>query len=250
MTSNEKASVDQGDRSLRPGGRTSQRRPRLMRYVWVALTVICAVAVAASAWIAVKAFDMSRQLETARQLMPQLKEQVLKEDTVAASRTVEQLRDATNRAQEAGSDPLWTLAGALPWLGANFQAASALATSADDVTVFGAVPLVEALDSLNWKALAPNGGKIDLSPLSDAAPKLQTASQTVIQSADRLAEINTDQLLPQIAGPLRQAKEQLNSLRGELSSAADAASVAPGMMGSEAPRKYLLLIQNNAESPR
>ncbi|MDQ1059919.1 hypothetical protein QFZ23_003820 [Arthrobacter globiformis] len=248
MTSNEKTSVGQRNHSFRPGGRTRQGRPRFMRYVWVALSVICAMTVAASAWLAVKAFDMSRQLETARQLMPQLKEQVLKEDTVAAGKTVEQLRNATSRAHEAGTDPIWTLAGALPWLGANFQAASALATSADDMTVFGAVPLVEALDSLNWKALAPNGGKIDLSPLSDAAPRLQTASQTVIQSADRLAEVNTDQLLPQVAEPLRQAKEQLDSLQGELSTAADAASVAPGMMGAEAPRKYLLLIQNNAES--
>lgn len=136
----------------------------------------------------------------------------------------------------------------MPWFGANFQATSEVATSADDVAQLGAVPLVSIFKTLDWKSLLPNGQGLDLQPLAAAQPKLASAAQAVRQSADRLNGINADALLPQISVPLIQAREQLSSLRDGLDSAADAANVLPAMMGEQAPRRYLLLIQNNAES--
>ncbi|YCK83047.1 DUF4012 domain-containing protein [Arthrobacter sp. D3-18] len=60
--------------------------------------------------------------------------------------------------------------------------------------------------------------------------------------------IDSDALLPQVSGPLVQARNELSELSGDLESAADAASVAPSMLGADGPRRYLLLVQNNAES--
>jgi hypothetical protein len=94
----------------------------------------------------------------------------------------------------------------------------------------------------------PSQQGLDLEPLAAAQPKLTSAAQAVRQSSDRLNGINADALMPQISTPLIQAREQLSSLRTGLDAAADAASVLPAMMGEQSARRYLLLIQNNAES--
>ncbi|WP_364745961.1 DUF4012 domain-containing protein [Arthrobacter sp. LAR12-1-1.1] len=67
-------------------------------------------------------------------------------------------------------------------------------------------------------------------------------------SAERIDGIETSGLLPQVAEPLARAREQLRSVTGALDAAASAAKVAPGLLGSDGPRSYLLMIQNNAES--
>ncbi|MEN8583641.1 DUF4012 domain-containing protein [Burkholderia sp. RS01] len=102
--------------------------------------------------------------------------------------------------------------------------------------------------TLDWKSLVPNGRGLDLNPLATAQPKLASAAQAVRQSSDRLNAINADALLPQISAPLIQAREQLSALRDGLDSAADASNVLPAMMGEQSSRRYLLLIQNNAEA--
>lgn len=140
------------------------------------------------------------------------------------------------------------MAGALPWIGPNFQATREVAASADDVARLGAAPLVSIFKTLDWKSLLPNGQGQDLRPLVAAEPKLTSAALAVRQSSNRLNGINADALMPQISAPLINAREQLSSLRDGLDSAADAAAILPAIMGEQSPRRYLLLIQNNAES--
>ncbi|MFP3461290.1 DUF4012 domain-containing protein [Arthrobacter globiformis] len=172
----------------------------------------------------------------------------MKGDAAAASSNVDDLKAHTARAREATTDPLWTLAGGLPWIGDNFQASTVIATSADDVVTLGAVPLVSVLDEVDWKSYKPSGDGLQLQPIAEAAPKLKSAAHAVSQSADRLNGISANNLMPQIAGPLVKAREQLTSLRDGLQSTADAALILPKIMGHETPRSYLLLVQNNAES--
>ncbi|WP_223257050.1 DUF4012 domain-containing protein [Arthrobacter globiformis] len=112
----------------------------------------------------------------------------------------------------------------------------------------GAAPLVSIFKTLDWKSLLPSEKGLNLRPLSAAQPRLSSAAQAVRQSSDRLNGINADRLMPQISTPLIHAREQLSSLRDGLDSAADAASVLPAMLGEQSSRRYLLLIQNNAES--
>ncbi|WP_224084090.1 DUF4012 domain-containing protein [Arthrobacter sp. StoSoilB19] len=103
-------------------------------------------------------------------------------------------------------------------------------------------------DSLNWTALVPTNLGSNLGPLKTAAPSVASAAYSVRASAERLQGIDSSDLLPQVAGPLRQAAEELSQATVALDSAADAASVAPGMLGEDGPKNYLLMIQNNAEA--
>ncbi|WP_416428532.1 DUF4012 domain-containing protein [Paenarthrobacter nicotinovorans] len=136
----------------------------------------------------------------------------------------------------------------LPIIGQNFQAATEVATSADDIARLGAIPLVKAFQSLDWKSLTPRPGGMDLGPLKASAPQVQAAAHAVRESSNRLNALDVGNLVPQIAEPLVSVRQELVRVSDGLTSAADAASVAPGMLGADSSKRYLLLIQNNAES--
>ncbi|MFF2316493.1 DUF4012 domain-containing protein [Arthrobacter sp. NPDC058097] len=94
----------------------------------------------------------------------------------------------------------------------------------------------------------PSAAGTDLKPLQQAAPSVSVAAHAVSASAERLERIDASKLLPQVGEPLTKTREQLQMVTGALNASADAAQIAPGMLGVRGPRSYLLMIQNNAEA--
>jgi hypothetical protein len=202
---------------------------------------------ACAAWLGSKATDLKTELTAATNLVPELKAAIVADDPAAAAKKVADLKIRTAAARSIVGDPLWTLAAATPWLGPNFQAAAEVATAADDVAQLGAAPLVEVFQSLDWHSLMPKGGVIDLSAVSAAEPNVVSAAHAVKESSNRLEGINVEGLFPQVAEPLIAARSELRGLSADLSVASDASIAIPAMMGTDSPRRYLLMIQNNAE---
>lgn len=227
---------------------TKAKRRRRLFTAGICIAAALVLAGVAAAWLGAKASTIKTELEASTQLMPKLKESILQNRQADASSASDELRRHTAAARDAASDPLWTLASATPWLGANFSATAEIARSADDVATLGITPLVKVYDSLNWDKLMPSSRGTDLEPVRKAAPAVASAANAVRASAERLNGIDAGSLLPQIANPLAQAKEQLSSAVGTLDTASNVAGLAPAMLGSEKPRHYLLLVQNNAEA--
>lgn len=220
---------------------------RRRRALWICAGVIVVTFLLAGVWLAGKAATAQTELKSASRLLPQLKDEVVGDDAESAAQTVEKLKSHTRAARDATSDPLWSLAGALPWLGDNFRAATEISTGVDDVVRLGAEPLVKVFRSLDWKALVPSDDGADVTLLTAARPQLMSAAHAIRASADRLNSISTDNLLPQIAEPLLESRQQLDNLRVGTDAAADVSTIAPEMLGLNGPRRYLLLVQNNAE---
>lgn len=217
----------------------------------VGLGILAVVAVSGIGCIAelrATASTIESELRSAEALVEPLRAHLAASEFREAREAVEQLRTHTATAKAAAGDPVWTIASTIPSLGENFSAVSEVAHSADDVANLGLVPLVQVLGALDWSSLVPNESGIDLEPLQDASPKVVKASQAVSVSADRLNRIDLSTLLPQIAEPLGRAREQLNGVAGTLDRVGDAALLVPNMMGTDGPRNYLLMIQNNSES--
>lgn len=213
------------------------------------IATIATATVVAGSWLGFRASIISTELQSAYALVPPLEDQLLNNDLTGANNTVHRMSFHTAAARVAATDPLWSMSADLPWLGSNFRAATEAATAADDLAQFAAIPLVGAFETLDWTKLIPKGeGDVDLEPLSAAKPKVLSAANAVRESSNRLNAIDTDRLLPQLSGPLIQARNQIETLRDSLNAAADAANVAPYMLGVESPKHYLMLIQNNAES--
>lgn len=199
-------------------------------------------------WLGLKSTSLKTELEEASNLIHQLKQDIAASDADAAAGTLAQIRKHTAAARRDAEDPLWTLASGLPLIGPNIGAVSEIARAADDVAALGLTPLVSVYESLNWDALIPRGTGSDLEPLRTAAPSLASSAYAVRASSERLEGIDASHLLPQVAGPLKDATAQLKQASGSLNSAADAASIAPTMLGVTGTKNYLLVIQNNAEA--
>ncbi|MCX2747054.1 DUF4012 domain-containing protein [Arthrobacter sp. MI7-26] len=250
MTDNQQSEIIPDEPDLRRDKRKTAwgKRPRPLLTAGICLVAILLMAGAAAVWLAAKASTIKTELEASTQLVPKLKENVLQNRPAEATAIVDELRRHTAVARDAASDPLWSLASATPWLGANFSATAEIARSADDVAVLGVAPLVKVYDSLNWDKLVPGSSGTDLEPIRKAAPAMASAAHAVRVSAERLNGIDASGLFPQIAGPLAQARQQLGSVVDQLNTASDAAGLTPAMLGSDRPRHYLLLVQNNAEA--
>lgn len=226
--------------------KTIRQRPLLLTLISLGSLVL--IGLAAVAWLGSKGAVIKSELNAATLLIEPLETNITSDSAGDASGTVKQLRAHTAAAKEAANDPLWTLASSLPGVGSNFAAVAEVARSADDVTSLGLEPLVKVYSSLDWEALLPSSSGTDLAPLETASSSISSAAHAVRLSADRLNQIDANGLFPQVADPLTQARDQLNDVTGALDAAADASGIAPSMLGAQAPRNYLLIIQNNAEA--
>ena len=224
------------------------RHKRRALFIAVGACVVGLLTLAATLWLSAIATTLETEMRAANALVPQLKQEMLNHDPASAEHSLAELQAHTASARAAGNDPLWTVARNLPGIGDTFSAASEIATSADDLAQLAIAPLVSVVNTLDWKTLRPVNGTLDLKPLHAAQPKIAAASNALNQSADRLNQIDADSILPQVSKPLSEAREQLESLRDNVEAAADVSSLAPSMLGSDTPRSYLVLIQNNAEA--
>ncbi len=230
-----------------PRGTKRVRINRRLRGLSVLLIGVVSL-VAIIVWIATRAAVIQLELNASLRLVPEIQEAVLRNQPELASSKAQALRVKTAAAEAAASDPLWTLASSVPLVGPNFAATTEVARTAYDVATLGISPLVTVFRSWDWSGLLPTSHGTDLLPLKKAAPEIASAAHAVSASADRLDAIEAGGLLPQVAEPLLRARSQLRAASGMLSAAGNAATIAPAMMGAEQPRRYLLLIQNNAEA--
>jgi hypothetical protein len=224
----------------------SGRRRILVVAYW--LSAIGIVAAAVVLWLGAKATSIDSELSSASQLIPSIKEAIAANDPERALAVTEELRTHTAAAKKAAEDPIWILATSVPIAGPNFSAVSEVSRSADDVASLGLAPLVRVFSALNWDSLLPSISGSDLNSLESAAPSVASAAQAVRLSAERLQQIDTTKLLPQVADPLIRTRGELLDVTGTLDAASHASETLPGMLGSDAQRNYLLIIQNNAEA--
>lgn len=221
-------------------------RKRLLRLT-LASGILVLAALLSAAWLVHRAGQIKTHLEATTELLPAVQQKLMTGDAEGGKALLGDLQGHATAAQEAGTDPLWLAASAVPLVGANFSAVTAIVLSADDVIHGALTPLVSTYGSTAWEDLAPEAGRIHTATLQQASPILGTAARTVQLSRDRLAAIDQSALLPQIADPLGKALATLNEARSALNAAASAAKLLPPMLGMDGPRNYLVLIQNSAE---
>ncbi|MFJ4267050.1 DUF4012 domain-containing protein [Paenarthrobacter nicotinovorans] len=241
-------SPDSGNGSAPMATTTRPRRLKVVLRVIVAMSLFALLCGGMAFWLGVKGQSIKSDLEASTELIPELKASIAENRMEEASAIVARMRDHTSNAKKSASDPVWALASAVPWLGSNLSATTEIANSADDVISQGVAPLMALYTTLDWQKLIPGGNGSDLEALRHAAPTISTAAHAVSVSSERLDKLDSTELLPQIAEPLGKARTELRSLASTLKSAADAARIAPAMLGADSPRRYLLLVQNNAES--
>lgn len=211
----------------------------------IVLGGLLVAAVVATVWIGARGALAYGHLRDAQQTAAAVRENL--SDPAAASDAIAALAADTGAAHSLTSDPVWSLAEGLPWVGPQLAAVATVAESLDGVTSTGLRPLSEVAASFQVDALRPQDGRLDLAPLQQISGAAQTASDGVGAAAASVSSIDRAALV----APVRDAVDEVDGLLTEAEVATDALARAtqllPSMLGADAPRDYLVLFQNNAE---
>lgn len=142
------------------------------------------------------------------------------------------------KSQEATSGFFWKMGETLPIAGENFKAISLLSNLGQKVTD-------EVLSPM--KPVLAQAGGASLSDAATISDILIPVFEDIKNDADRVSEINTSFLIPQLAGPVSKFQSAYLPVKPTMAELGQILPLVPNMLGLEGPRNYLLLLKTNAE---
>ncbi|MCW2771002.1 MAG: hypothetical protein JWR27_2435 [Aeromicrobium sp.] len=194
-----------------------------------------------------QAWRATQSLRLAANQAELLQNQVVAGDDAGARSTLLGLRGSTQRARAMTDGMLWDVGASMPLLGRNIAAVQTVAQVADQVTTEALPPVVTLAKQINLKTFSPQDGKVDLAAVRRIAPSLEAADRA-LSAADRsLDAIDADSLLVPLRGPVGDVQTKIGGAADATASSELASRLLPSMLGGQGTRRYLLLIQNNAE---
>lgn len=177
----------------------------------------------------------------------ELKAQVVAVDFVKAEGTLGEIGAHTSNAVRLTSDPIWRTGEVVPFVGSNLSAVRKLAKVTDDIVAEVVEPLVGVASNINPGSLAPKDGGIDPKPFIDAVPAVAQANAGAKEAIRALKAVDTEGTISQVASARNSLTEMLGSIAPLLQTADEIVPLIPPAMGVEAPRRYVVMFQNNAE---
>jgi hypothetical protein len=239
--------------SLRRNAPTkSGQRKRFYRRWWfrsivIVLLVVLALA-AYAAWVGTRALEAKGELEKAQTEVATLKTQALALDMTGAMKTYKSVAAHTGRASELANDPFWKAGEWVPVAGPNLQAVRELAEVTDGVVTKVVAPLMKVAGSLDPASLTPKDGALDIAPFVAAVPALEKANAGLVTVKADAEAIRTKGTIDQVAAAKTQVTGLLTQLDSPLALLNQVVPLLAPALGSEAPRKYVIMFQNPAES--
>ncbi|QWC83854.1 DUF4012 domain-containing protein [Nocardioidaceae bacterium] len=218
-----------------------------MRVVRWSLLAIVLVVLGALGWAGWTGIQAAEELRTASVATDRLTSAVRDGRIADAREDLAEVRTNARDAADHVSGPVWATASVLPSIGDDVTAVREAADLVADAAEGVGTDLLAVVTDLEPGNLIPTDGRIDLDPLAAAAPRLDRASTQLVDLGARARGIDLAGVRPIIADPLATLKEEITRIEGITGEAATAARLLPPMLGSEERRRYLLLVQNNAE---
>lgn len=168
-------------------------------------------------------------------------------DLAAAEARSQRLRRDAVAARRRTDGWLWVAAEHLPVLG---RTPRSIATVASAAAALSDRALPHLLDVERQVATHPliHADRVDLPGVQSLALSLDLTSQQLHAQRLRLDRLD----LGAVPGPVRRlvaaARNRLDGLDERLSTATRLAAAAPGLLGGQGERRYLVVLQNNAEA--
>lgn len=204
-------------------------------------------------WVGVRGLLAREQLEQARARITSLQRQMMAGDYPSERDLRAQVAAIGRRARAARSltgDPVWSAFGHVPWAGCPPRSAAELIRAVDALSGTG-LPAVADLGATLDPTRLRHQMTIDVAALAAARQPAQRAAaalDALRAAAERVPDCGR---LGRVTG-VDGARAELVDRGGQLSDALDnvalAARIGPDMLGAAGPRRYLLIVQNPAES--
>jgi hypothetical protein len=217
------------------------------RFLVATLVALGVIFVASAAWIGIRGSLAKAELDHAAPLANAV------QHGIAAGKPAEALaasRDLSARARNAvdlTGDPIWLAAEAVPWVGDNLAAVRQASEATRVVAERVVAPLTHVASVLDESSFRPSKGVVNLQPITAAQGDLTHAQQALNGARKQVAAIRTSGTIGQISAAITRLGSALDKAAVTVDSVRNGVLLLPLMLGSEAPRNYLLLIQNPAE---
>jgi hypothetical protein len=174
-------------------------------------------------------------------------ESVVTGDAEAAGPHFEAALLAADQARRAVGHPSFGLAGLLPVIGDNVDAAAAVAGASRDTAIAGR-SMVRVARDLRWTDVAipatAAAGRLDLEALTTAASPMNDVVEGLRAALTRLEAAGGGRLLGPVSTGYRDAMDGL-ARRADLAARfRDTIRLLPVMFGGEEPRRYLLCVSS------
>lgn len=196
---------------------------------------------------ALQALEVRDDLLAAKEKLGSLTDAYKAGDTAQLQAVGTEVLELTTRADTTVQGPLWDAASALPVVGENVAAVK-LATEATHIIVRDALPPgIELLSIMSPAQLKLEGGGVNLAPLQQAQQTLPQIKSVLAQAQGKISGIDRAGLLPIVDGAVGQLIDVVGQAGPLLDTAEQYLPVALQLAGSEGPRRYIVLFQNNAE---
>jgi hypothetical protein len=225
------------------------RRRALLVVGCVALPVLALVG-----WVGVRGLLAYRELAGARSDLATLERRLLNGDVPPPAQLAAEVRridDRTRAARGLTGDPVWSAMGRLPAVGCPMRSAHTLAVAVDGVAGAGLPAMAQAAGTLNPATLR-TGMSLDLPALARGKAPVDQAAVAIQGFRAALANVPgcgwTGHAL-RLTPARDQAATQARKLAAGVTGLKLAIQLAPSMLGGDGEsRRYLLIVQNPAES--
>lgn len=187
-------------------------------------------------------------LERAKYDVEQLRSSLLASDHASAHRWMTAAQSQARSAHRWLVGPAWAGAAHLPWLGRPARVERGLADVAVRLAVDALPPAVAAGDALTPSHLRRHDGAIRLDVFRAAAAPLARAATAADAASRQVATLPRSSWLPAANHAVSSAGSLIDDLRRVLRDAGDASRLAPDMLGGAGVRRYLLVVENDAEA--
>ena len=174
-------------------------------------------------------------------------ESVVTGDAEAAVPHFEAARLAADQARRAVEHPAFGLAGLLPVIGDNIDAAAAVAGASRDTAIAGR-SMVRVARDLGWTDVAipatAAAGRPDVDALATAASPMDDVVARLRRALDRLEGAGGGRLLGPVSTGYRDALDGLTRRADLAARFRDTLHLMPIMFGGDQPRRYLVCVSS------
>jgi len=217
----------------------------VLRLRWILPCLLVALLFAAYAgW---RVWQVRSDLQAASTSAHRLRSALADGDQRAAERELATLQGRSAAAADRTDGPLWSVLAAAPLLGDDAAAVRTTSQALDALSRDGLTPLVASSADLDAGAFAPKAGTVPLDAVSGLAEPVGAGSDAFAAARNRLDEVDPDGLVGPVRRPFEDLSRVVHDGARALETADKAVRLLPSMLGGQDDRRYLLVVQNNAE---
>jgi hypothetical protein len=192
-------------------------------------------------------FRVKADLTRAAEHATGLKEAVQSGDQPQARADLTGLQDASASARQRTDGPVFSVLSRLPSVGDDLGGVRTISSSLDDLAADALAPLVSAAEKLDAGSFTPRDGRISIEAIASLQAPVSAGADGFGAANTELAAVDSAGFVAPLRTPFNDLRRTIESGASALHAADTAAKILPGMLGDDGARKYLLVVQSNAE---